>query len=80
MRMVDLDNLLLSPEVVVAWTEVARGVVAALALAGQRIDPSQIPDEQARVEDDGSLTIFCEILGIGELSLKVPAGAWGWRQ
>lgn len=80
MKIVNLDEVLLTSEVVVAWNEFTKRMAFTLALMGRKFHLSQAPDEKARVEGNGTLTIFCEVPGIGEISLNVPPEHWSWRQ
>ena len=57
--------------------EVAKTIGPKLIASGT--DPRDIPDEQGRVEDDGSLTIFVSLPDGGEVSMTVPKEQWTWR-
>ncbi len=39
-----------------------------------------IPDERARINDDGTLTVFVDIPGVLNVSLQVPAEQWTYGQ
>lgn len=80
MKLINLDEVLLIPEVIAIWKKMCSHIVADMILAGNPLDPKQAPEEQARVEVDGSLTIFVVIPQVGELALRVPPGHWAWRQ
>ena len=73
---IDLDQVNISPAVHNAWQGMARSIADIVRRLG--ISPDEIPDEKARIEDDGSLTIFVE-LPIGEVSLRVPPDQWAYR-
>lgn len=74
-EVIDLSRIMLSQDAVTAWTELAQRLGATLQTL--RIDAKDIPDEQGRIETDGNLTIFVELPGgKGEISLRVPPGAW----
>ena len=73
---IDLDDVLLSPAAVVAWQEMAARIASAL----QGVRPSDIPDEQARINDNGTLTIYVKIPGKADISLDVPADQWAYQQ
>lgn len=81
-EIVDLDGVEVTPEVYAAWSEIARRLTVTLRLIG--VPEEAIPEEQGRVEEDGSLVIFVEIDlpsgGTIEASLKVPPEHWAWRQ
>ena len=77
-EIIDLDHILLTPRAVNIWMALAEHV--ARAIQGLEIDPSTIPDEQARVEEDESLTIFVELPdGKGEISLSILPEHWQRR-
>ncbi|MBI4138005.1 MAG: hypothetical protein HY482_00195 [Candidatus Wildermuthbacteria bacterium] len=76
MEDIDLDMVSISPAAYQAWQEFARRVAG--VMNEMRIVPQEIPDEQARVEDDGGLTIFVR-LPPGDVSLRIPAGQWERR-
>lgn len=76
-EIIDLDQINIAPAVYEAWQELARKVGDLAVHLG--ISPAEIPDEQARVEDDGSLTIFVELPRFGEVSLSVPPAHWARR-
>jgi len=73
-RVVDLDRVMLAPEVAVCWSNLAQEVAKRMALLEVVLSFS---DEQARINDDGSLTIF--VTGELEISMTVPAGRWSHR-
>lgn len=73
---IDLDEVLLSPAAVASWQEISARAAAGL----QGIKPSEIPDEQAKINDDGTLTIFVKVPGKIDISMDVPADQWAYRQ
>ncbi len=76
-NVIDLDDVLLSRDVFSAWNEFAQRI--AMQLQSLSItDPSQIPDEQGRINTDGSLTIFVTLPN-GEVSMIVPKGHWTYQ-
>ena len=78
--MIDLDNVMLSEETVVAWSATVSRIARAIITAGIERE-EDIPLEQARIEDDGTLTIFIALPSdVGEVSMSVPAGHWTRRQ
>ena len=62
-----------------AWNILARQAVKDMAARGEKFDPEEIPDEQGRLETDGSLTIFVVLPNGEEMSLRVPPDQWSWR-
>ena len=80
MMEIDPDKVNLSPAAVKAWQEMCDQIAIAIgymAEMGREIPP--IPDERARINDDGSLTIFVEIPDIMSVSMNVPADQWEYR-
>lgn len=79
-READLETIILSLEAAEAWNGLANNVAAALrnleCLADKWL---LLPDERARVNDDGTLTIFIRIPGVLECSLEVPSEHWAYR-
>ncbi|HCM36984.1 MAG: hypothetical protein A3J30_03515 [Candidatus Wildermuthbacteria bacterium RIFCSPLOWO2_02_FULL_47_9c] len=76
-EIVDLDQVNISPVVLAVWDELARHIGELAARYG--ISSKEIPDERARIEGDGSLTIFVELPRLGEVSLRVPPAHWERR-
>lgn len=79
-RIIDLDAVFVSLAVYHGWMEVVQNAMRELAQRGVALDPKTIPDEQARVEDDGALTIFVDAPEIGHLEMRVPPEHWTWRR
>lgn len=77
-NVIDLDDVMLSREVFDVWNEFAKRTATQLQSLGVT-DPSQVPDEQGRVNADGSLTIFVALPN-GEVSMTVPKEHWAYRQ
>ncbi len=78
-KIIDLGLVNIATDVYQAWNILARRVVKDLAARGVKFDPEEIPDEQGRLEDDGSLTVFAVLPNGEEVSLRVPPGQWSWR-
>jgi hypothetical protein len=77
---IDLVEVNISPAVFEEWQKAASRIAQALKLleeAGREIPP--IPDERARVEDDGTLTIYVSVPGVIDLSMPVPREHWVYR-
>jgi hypothetical protein len=80
---IDLDSVVLSPDTVAAWSEIALRLAAALRQlqqSGRQISEADIPIEQGRVEDDGTLTISVNVPGVFDASMTVPQGHWSRKQ
>lgn len=79
---VDLDNVMISPEAFARWQAVA--AVGAQALAALFPGESlEIPDEQGLLLASGELEIFVEVQVRQHkpirISQKIPPNEWGWR-
>jgi len=48
------------------------------ALPRQGIDPYSLPEEQARVEPDGALTLCIALPNGGEANMRVAPEEWRW--
>ena len=71
-----LDKVLLSEDASRSWHNHAASPQVQSLLKGIR--PSDIPDEDARLEADGSLTIFI-ILPTGvEIRMNISPSDWTW--
>lgn len=77
-NIIDTDDVMLSRDVFEAWNEFTKRIAAQLELLGVT-GPSQVPDEQGRVNADGSLIIFVALPN-GEVSMTVPKEHWAYRQ
>jgi hypothetical protein len=66
-----IDQTLLTLKAAKAWHE------KAMREARNIPQGTHIPDEQAEVQDDGSLLIFCD-LPDRRVSMSVPPGEWAW--
>jgi len=78
-EIVDLDLVNISPSVYQRWHEIARRAVEDLAARGVTIRPADIPDEEGRLEDNGSFAIFVVLPNGEEVNMRVPPGQWAWR-
>lgn len=81
-NVIDLINV--SPAVVAAWHRAVQDFVARLPTFCPGLTPDQIPDEAARVEPDGSLTLYVLVpappgLSSLSVSITIPAEHWAWR-
>jgi len=82
-KIYDLDLISLSLEIFTAWKyHVAKKVVEWYRDSGRlkNINPSEIPDEQFRVYENGDGEIFIMMPDNVEISLPVPKGHWGWSK
>lgn len=71
-----LSRVLLAESAVLRWAVFARAI--ALDLSSVAPDPTEIPDELARVEADGSLWIFVILRGGLEVGMRVEPSEWEW--
>ena len=73
-----LSRVALTSSAVERWKALARRPETLAKLRG--LPPVAIPDELARVEADGSLTIYVPLPeGRGEIAMRVEAPEWAWR-
>ncbi len=77
---INLDEIMLSQNVVAAWHEMAVRATLFILYTKRKKREVFIPDERARINDDGSLTIFVNIPGVIEISMRVPPDEWTYRQ
>lgn len=78
---IDLTAVMLTAVAGAAWHQLAGRValgIEQLKRMGRDIPP--IPDERARVEDNGTLTIYVSIPNVLDVSLSIPADQWVYRQ
>jgi hypothetical protein len=80
-RKVNLDDVLVTPDVRTAWEAVVSAILPAMALAG--VVPGQVPTESLELLEDGSLRMFVVVPlptgGVLEPELIIPPGQWAWR-
>ena len=69
-----LEQVVLSEQVVTEW----RTACKKFRQANQDILPEDVPDEQAHMNQDGSLTIFVVLKNGSELRLPVLPKDWAW--
>jgi hypothetical protein len=79
-NVIDLDEVLISPVAFREYHEFAKRIARALGESGLMPNPENIPDEQGRVEADGSLTIFVRLPNGIEVSMRVPKEHWQWTR
>lgn len=81
-NVVDLDDVVSSAAALAAWSAVAEKAAALCVALG--VPREQWPEEQARLNADGSLTIWVDVPapsgGSASLEMRVPPGQWQWRQ
>lgn len=81
MKEISLDEVMLSSDAMEAWYEMAGRVAIVLQCIGKmRAKTLSIHDERARVNDNGTLTIFVNIPEVIDVSMEVPAGHWTYLQ
>ena len=80
MKIVDLDTVILSRDAVVAWHAMVPQIGTIFIALGMK-SGKDIPIEQGRVEEDGTLSIFVPLPnGKGEISMRVPPDQWARKQ
>ncbi len=78
---VSLDSVVMSVAAYTAWQDIVAHVgpgIVHLRAMGHAI--SEIPDERARLGEDGYLTIYVSIPGLIEVSMPIPPGEWAYKQ
>ena len=68
-----LDGILLAPEVVERWSDVCHSPDTLMLARGVK----KVPNEQAKVNPDGTLTIFVKLSGT-EIAMVVEKEEWCW--
>ena len=78
---VDADDIVPSSAALVAWSETT--LRAAMFCHSLEIAEKDLPEEQVRLEADGSLTLFVviQIQSGGQVTfdLTVPPSEWRWK-
>lgn len=72
-----LSRVVLSLAAVNRWHAKARELAQEARNHGVRT-PADIPDELARVETDGALTLYVPMPDGAELSMRVEPHEWAW--
>ncbi len=72
-----LSRVALSHSAVMRWHERASDLAREARSRGAR-KPADIPDELARVEADGALTLYVPMPDGTELSMRVEPHEWAW--
>ena len=72
-----LSRVALAATAVERWHAAARRLVIEAQTHGVR-RPADIPDELARVEPDGALTIYVPMPDGAEVSMRVEPDEWAW--
>ncbi len=75
-EIIELDEVLVPAAAVQTWMRLVRKNAARLPACHRFLDPLAIPGERARIEDDGSLTIFLPLAEGDEISLPIAARQW----
>ncbi len=68
-----LHRVLLSQRTVERWQTLSGETVRQMPA-----DPGDIPDEQAELQEDGTLLLFVDVPKYGRIALTVPVGEWDW--
>lgn len=69
-----LEKVVLSKQAVTKWKKACED----FARSNKGKMPKNIPDEQAVMEPDGSLSVFVVLDDKRELRLRVPPEDWAW--
>lgn len=77
-KVIDLDRIMLSVPAALRWERLAATTAKTLNLTKQQI--KSIPDEQAKLDEQGNLTLFVKLPTGRELSMKLNPGEWAFRQ
>lgn len=72
-RPISLSGVLLTPAAQAAWREACAHAASILRAQGREIGDAE---EQSRVENDGSLTVFVRLPDGGEVACNLPAAEW----
>lgn len=72
-----LDRVLISQNVYRRWDEFVKTAALQHAAALSRL--AYIPDEAARIEADGTLTIYLPVESV-EISMTIGKAEWAWRE
>ena len=72
-----LSRVSIAATAVQRWHAAARRLVIEAQTHGVR-RPADIPDELARVEPDGALTIYVQLPDGAEVSMRVEPAEWAW--
>jgi hypothetical protein len=79
---VDHDDVVLSSAALAAWSGIASR--AAAFCQRLKIPAEELPDEQLKLNADGSISVEIEIKtpsgGGVTFDMNVPAGEWQWKQ
>lgn len=71
-----IDSVLLSTDAVRQWHKLVKAVSESGALSGCK--PEEIPDEDARILNNGDLEIFVKLPNNKEITMIVPKEEWSW--
>lgn len=74
----DLSRVALAERFLQRWITLVPQLVPEALKRGVRC-AGDVPDECARIEDDGSLTVFVPMPDGSELSAKAAPDEWAWR-
>lgn len=72
-----LSRIGLAPAAIARWGTRAQEIAREAREHGIS-SPEDVPDELAREEADGSLTIYITMPDGAELSMRVEPGEWAW--
>jgi len=77
--MMDILELIdITPRAFAAYQAFVRRLVRALATI-DKITPEEIPDEQAKEQEDGSLLVWIDLPQGKRVEFVIPKGDWAWH-
>ncbi len=81
-KIIDLDRVMITVSAAVRWNQLAITAVRTMRQHKKLTakQAAEMPDEQGRLNEDGSLMLFVQLPNGSELSLRLPPNEWEWRQ
>lgn len=73
-----LDKVSITPGVWQRWNNFCHDLTKAAALKTGWRPTSPIPDEQAEVQEDGSLLLWVQPPGLARIEMRIAPGEWTW--
>jgi len=73
MNIVSMDRVSIRRDMAGTWSLLMQHTLPRLG-----IEPLALPEEQARLEQDGALTIYISLPDRGEVKMRVEPDGWKW--